>query len=567
MPVLTPQSTVTAHRTSFERSHIVPVAEFFRRYVFCEEKGFSSSDFGYKKSTWPYGTGELFTFYYHPLEPAAETKPLASVLVLPRGQVCWNDFQRLFRNESDKWFKCRKNLPLLEHLDEFWHSEARPPYLALTDEFNVEIIHEYSHVFYPTFSLLSISGWSAPLSDKLTLRCAIGATLDKATPGKYRYYSGIPFHPVQGALNHIDPSLPASPIATNQCPTCFLDFDLFTMQRHPPDFDSFFDWKESIEDEVLSQPLRVGDELTICLDGFIKRSPLLPFFLPLEKPSTSTLEAIMKRPRSRHVDVDHILTQTRNSGTLHLFVTKVVRYGLNKFSQVVFGRLRWTSVDGKETSETENTVCLKMFDEALFPVPGYEAFEDDRDIFSNTIHPNERLLDLNFGDDMMRREYAVYNRLEYLQGTLLPHAYGFHEVTLPTGRMVNGFLMEIAIGHSLGSLPLETWPESAQTQLVRRLRHGLSALRYGGVDQGDWHLDQIILRPLWPAEAPEDVFDLDIVFIDFAFTYLRQGIARGLRVAETFSLGDHLKLSLLLSEAIPRSVVNDNWPDYDDFER
>ncbi|KAG7095726.1 hypothetical protein E1B28_006438 [Marasmius oreades] len=467
MPVLTPQSTVTAHRTSFERSHIVPVAEFFRRYVFCEEKGFSSSDFGYKKSTWPYGTGELFTFYYHPLEPAAETKPLASVLVLPRGQVCWNDFQRLFRNESDKWFKCRKNLPLLEHLDEFWHSEARPPYLALTDEFNVEIIHEYSHVFYPTFSLLSISGWSAPLSDKLTLRCAIGATLDKATPGKYRYYSGIPFHPVQGALNHIDPSLPASPIATNQCPTCFLDFDLFTMQRHPPDFDSFFDWKESIEDEVLSQPLRVGDELTICLDGFIKRSPLLPFFLPLEKPSTSTLEAIMKRPRSRHVDVDHILTQTRNSGTLHLFVTKVVRYGLNKFSQVVFGRLRWTSVDGKETSETENTVCLKMFDEALFPVPGYEAFEDDRDIFSNTIHPNERLLDLNFGDDMMRREYAVYNRLEYLQGTLLPHAYGFHEVTLPTGRMVNGFLMEIAIGHSLGSLPLETWPESAQTQLVR----------------------------------------------------------------------------------------------------
>ncbi|KAG7095745.1 hypothetical protein E1B28_006455 [Marasmius oreades] len=110
-----------------------------------------------------------------------------------------------------------------------------------------------------------------------------------------------------------------------------------------------------------------------------------------------------------------------------------------------------------------------MFDEALFPVPSYEAFEDDHDcdIFSDSIYPNERLLNLHFADDTMRREYAVYNRLEYLQGTLLPHAYGSHEVTLPTGRMVNGFIMEIAIGHTLGSIPLETWPESAQTQLMR----------------------------------------------------------------------------------------------------
>ncbi|KAG7098047.1 hypothetical protein E1B28_000021 [Marasmius oreades] len=74
-----------------------------------------------------------------------------------------------------------------------------------------------------------------------------------------------------------------------------------------------------------------------------------------------------------------------------------------------------------------NAVCLKMFDEALLPAPGYEAFKGDHDIFFNPIRPNERLLNLNFTDDMMHREYAVSNRLEYLQGTLLPHAYGFHE--------------------------------------------------------------------------------------------------------------------------------------------
>ncbi|KAG7095751.1 hypothetical protein E1B28_006461 [Marasmius oreades] len=315
--------------SSFELKYIIPVAEVFRRHVFCEEKGFSSSDFGYKKSTWPPKTqdrnralstlpllspsrGELFTFQYYPLEPAAEPKPLASVIVLPTGSVCWNDFQRLFREESDKWFTCRKNLPLLERLDDFWHSAES--YIVLTDEFNVEIIHNFSHIA----SSLGICGWSAPLSDNLTLNCAIGAALDNATPWRYRYGAMSPIYHVQGALNCTDPSLPTSPIAMNECPTCFLDFDLFTMQRHPPDFDSFLDWKESIEEEVLSQPLNVGDELIICPDGFIKRSSLLPCFLPLEKPSSSTLEAIMKRPRSRHVDVDHILTQVEHFTSLSL---------------------------------------------------------------------------------------------------------------------------------------------------------------------------------------------------------------------------------------------------------
>ncbi|KAG7095744.1 hypothetical protein E1B28_006454 [Marasmius oreades] len=274
--------------------------EILQRHVFCEEKGFSSSDFGYKKSTWP--PRPKYAFTYYPLEPAAEPKPLASVIVLPTGSVCWNDFQRFLRKESDKWFTCRKNLPLLERLDDSWHSAES--YIVLTDEFNVEIIHNFSHIA----DSLSICGWSAPLSDNLTLNCAIGAALDNATPWRYRYGAMSPTYRVQGALNCTDPSLPTSPIAVNECPTCFLDFDLFTMQRHPPDFDSFLDWKESIEEEVLSQPLNVGDELTICPDGFIKRSSLLPCFLPLEKPSSSTLEAIMKRPRSRHVDVDHILT-------------------------------------------------------------------------------------------------------------------------------------------------------------------------------------------------------------------------------------------------------------------
>ncbi|KAF9259195.1 hypothetical protein L218DRAFT_1080023 [Marasmius fiardii PR-910] len=562
-------ATETVDSLSPELKYISPVTKVFKNYVFCEKNGHSPGDFWYDKENWQNGMGELFTFRYRP-ESSTGVMPLVSVLFLPIGSVCWKDFQGRSRKERFDIFRCRKNQSLLQHLYDLWRG-SKSSYIILTDEHSVEIINRVSPSCVG--HKLSICGWSAPLSNNLSLRCAIGAALNKASPSEYRYHSGIAFQPLRGALNYIDASLSTLPIATNGYPTCFLDFDLFTMQRHFPDFASFLDWKESSEVEVLSQPLQPGDKLIICSDGFVKRTPPLPFFLPLEKPPTVTLDPIMKRPRPRHLDVDDILTQARvrtrgsdNIGTLHFLVTEIVRTGDKKFSQVVFGRLQWTSADEKKFEDTNSIVCLKMFDELLFPVPGEEAFQDDRDIFFNPIFPSQRLLDLNFADDMMRREYAVYERLEYLQGTLLPHSYGFHEVILPTGRIVNGFIMEVISGRTLGSLPVQVWSENVQKQLVRRLRQGVSALRYAGIKQGDWNLDQILVTHPSPTEASGDDFEFDVVFIDFAFTHLRQGITMGLQIAEALPQGNDLQELLFLWQAIPRHIAEGDWYPFDDYE-
>lgn len=89
-------------------------------------------------------------------------------------------------------------------------------------------------------------------------------------------------------------------------------------------------------------------------------------------------------------------------------ITAMLSGGSKKYSQVFSGRLEGT----------EEEVCLKLLDERYFPVPMYNV-ED---------LPMCRLLRLNFcAEDMIRREEGVYeDRLKHLQGTLIPHCYGFH---------------------------------------------------------------------------------------------------------------------------------------------
>ncbi|KAK7024454.1 hypothetical protein VNI00_016305 [Paramarasmius palmivorus] len=305
--------------------------------------------------------------------------------------------------------------------------------------------------------------------------------------------------------------------------------------------------------------LSVGDILKVSVNGFSNKEPLLRFTIPLERPSVETLQWIMRNLRSRATDIDRLLDCDGLAQNLVYFqIEEVVRSRPQTFSQVFFGRL--LRISDEETSITSETnVCLKLFDEVNFSVLDRSTCLEQFKVFS----PEYRLNSIKMASDMMRREYVTYDRLQYLQGTLLPHAYGFHEFELPDGQKVWGFFTEIIKGEHLSDISLGTWPEDRQADLVRLLRHSVRALLYGSIQQGDWHLDQIFLTQFSNSDGE---MEFTVVLIDFAFTWLRLGLGN---VAEHFPYGDQggqLYLELRDSDLADTAFGDDIWLPFDDFE-
>jgi len=87
---------------------------------------------------------------------------------------------------------------------------------------------------------------------------------------------------------------------------------------------------------------------------------------------------------------------------------------------------------------------------------------------------------------------------------------------------------------------------------------------YGGVLQGDWHLDQIMLINLsdWEPLANNQKHDFSVVFLDFAFTHLRLGETN---FVEAFPENDQLFIELW-DCGLPPSLLEDLWFPFDDYE-
>jgi len=291
-------------------------------------------------------------------------------------------------------------------------------YILLTDERHAIIINTIE----PSEIGLFVCGLVFSLGEQMSLRNMIGLLLNNASGQPFR--SELPFQAVHGALNDTRNKLDY-PVAINRNPTSYADFDVYTMQRHWPDLARFLEWQQNAQREAGA--LTVGDTLEVHVDNFSKSEPLLRFLLPLERPPTETLDIVMKHPRNRQSEIDDLLMLACRSedGHLRFKISQVVRSELGKYSRVLFGHLEWESTDEKLTI-CQTCLCLKIFDEVFFPTLDAEECLRQFEAYL----PHERLLSLNTANDMMRRELAVYGRLEYLQGTLLPHVYGFHQVMI-----------------------------------------------------------------------------------------------------------------------------------------
>lgn len=289
-------------------------------------------------------------------------------------------------------------------------------------------------------------------------------------------------HLLQGCLDHEIPGVSKS-IGAMPSPKRFRDFDYFVLQRDKNLWRRFCEWKSKISGT--SEVLQAGMTLTVECGGFSRYHPIIRSPYPNQPVPQDTLDIVKRAKRNRNAHIDDLII--KENVELPFNITRAIRAGPEMFSQVFFGTL-----DGCE-------LCLKLFDERFFPTPRLNEFHVREDMYGNEDinedyvegsdedpgdDPAFRLWSLNFADDMMRREEGVYlDRLEYLQGSLIPHCYGFHyvcvspfiisctdtiQIKLPDGHKVLGMLLEVIHGPSLYEIDLPEQPEPIQRNMVRQ---------------------------------------------------------------------------------------------------
>ncbi|KAF7794241.1 hypothetical protein EIP86_005373 [Pleurotus ostreatoroseus] len=381
---------------------------------------------------------------------------------------------------------------------------VRAMYAVLTDELT-HVTVSFQHCTLDT----SMPYLSIESAEDLQLRLRIAAGVYNAAADRdlVRNASESP-HYVEGTLN--DPRREASYNPEEK--KWLSDFDLFTMQR---DSDLWFEcacWHEKVQQEALSNPVSVGSNISVEPGGFARRIGLLrsPYpTQPLPQDTIGIFRSRTKRPRNEALD-----RTLGSSQYLTMTIVDTVRTGPRQFSQVFIARL----------SGCDETFCLKLFDERHFPIPW---IRDPECIIGP---PQIRLLSLNFSEDLARREEAVYDRLSDLQGSLLPHCYGFH--------------MARTVKLTFSPNP------------ITQVRHGIRVLRANGISQTDWHPSQVLCNK-------QDGGDVDIVLIDFAFALMYLGDEGGIPTRPDITRARYMFSQRL---DVERDLLDKHWLPPLDFE-
>ncbi len=193
----------------------------------------------------------------------------------------------------------------------------------------------------------------------------------------------------------------------------FADFDMYTMQRVREAWNEFSLWKDYVQQQAKDNPIVPGMTLSVEVGAFSRaysrhRSPY-----PLVPLPPDTLASVTRFSRPRNGGIDDILLK---SDSVQFKIAENKRVGPNQFSQVFFGRL----------VGCDELLCFKVYDERHFDIP-----EDNTTDYHFT-RAEYRLTSVNNSEDLVRREEAAYDRLSHLQGTLIPHSYGFHLVSRAT---------------------------------------------------------------------------------------------------------------------------------------
>ncbi|KAG8985554.1 hypothetical protein FRB94_012229 [Tulasnella sp. JGI-2019a] len=322
-----------------------------------------------------------------------------------------------------------------------------------------------------------------------TIRLTLAACLNMVLPLGYMDENIMQNKSPKGALNA--PNLPASSDKDvfHACKS-ISDFDLYTLHQDRGRAEQFFRWKAWAAQQATKRPCATGDALIVQPSAFDRLYTCPPNAAPLLPLPSRTVTHLQEAQRPKA-----------------LTVTAAVQ-SLKRF-EVSITRIIKTAAEGSQIAAVYEVrmggqlLCLKVFDDRLYPIEPPEDSEDPLRYWFQGLQTAE---------DAVRTEQGVYQRLEHAQGSVVPWYYGAHLFTLPDGHQAFGILMELVDGSDPEQALLSERTEAEQMTFVESARHAVRVFQYADISQLDWESTQILCTPRVSSTSTRH---LDCVFIDF----------------------------------------------------
>lgn len=213
----------------------------------------------------------------------------------------------------------------------------------------------------------------------------------------------------------VGPLLPMTSI------TVFPDKEVFSRYLRHSDFDhpvlfnskaheeQFYRWQYHMVKVVKSHTTCAGDVLRGITNKFARTNPLLRPYYPAIRPPKPTMQYF---GRYRRPDpMRDYSSQFQQSSSFNI---RIIRELTDKRSDTRPRPCRTyvcqlVSLDNRRLLIRTPLLCLKLFDDRFFVI--------------------ENMWSLHTAEDLIRNEIAVYQKLDFMQGSLLPYFYGAHLVS------------------------------------------------------------------------------------------------------------------------------------------
>jgi hypothetical protein len=253
-----------------------------------------------------------------------------------------------------------------------------------------------------------------PSTSAVSLPYLLASYIQDALPRDYLDLDTADFTIPQGAPN--DPALPFAP--DHQIFTTYhshSDFDRYSLVNSRSAVDQFFRWKALMHAKAI--PPMVGTVLQAECHGFIpKCGPIRPRY-PIEPLPESTRAHLLAVARRSFPQFSQLLNYSRTFSLL-------LEEELTPSEGTAYARTfscRLTTVDGQlPPDNVPKKLCVKLFDDRAARVPSLTEY------LSLTWWSQ----DFRTAEEIIENEINAYTRLEDAWGTVVPHFYGAHRVSL-----------------------------------------------------------------------------------------------------------------------------------------
>lgn len=254
-----------------------------------------------------------------------------------------------------------------------------------------------------------------------------------------------------------------------------LDFDLYTITTDRERALQFFRWKEHMAKSG-TRPTRVGDVLFGLTNNFLRNHlPLKPYFPAVEYTSDVLDHAhSIRRSNPLEADVSRRLASSNEFGIE--LIEDLSPQPL--VGQCTIYRCRIVSIDG-ERLNSSGDLCVKLFDDRFLPMSTPEG------VMLEHFGIPSWFFEYEHSEDTIRFEHGAYDRLEQLQGSLIPTYFGAHTVrtrtsplysrkftyivsqfTVSNGHTLGGILLEYIKAEGMDKFPVKSLAEEDQVRLV-----------------------------------------------------------------------------------------------------